>query len=638
MYILGPLLVTLLSLSRNNGNRSNSRSARNKRVAQKNAAQVSINDKRMRWALETDAVFLIDLENVRGKSQFELTHRELLKRTTIWTKANNLHDRVSLIVDHGSVHSSYYLPEGGLSVTFAGTRMKADDVLARDVPYFDRNTIVITADNDLMSRCRNAMERAEGDNAIVFINPIKFISDLENLMNRVERDQSGFEDEASGVSVIKGGDEKEEDEPVELNAELATQIDQEIKLRGSLYETETAMRDKKNMNTPKKRRKLEKRARQLCERLAITKSLNIDHLTTLNGISTYDRKFQDEVLSQWEKLRQSATRREMTGDRILLAEYFRRQVEIAAIDEAKLTTNDNKEDSQKKGSFSYTEYINSLAGINMATSTSSSGLSSEDSSNVQYSGEKGSVRLVVVSDTHGYEESLTPSGTILPPGDILLHLGDFAIDSGLKKKKKAIERFDQWLARQPHRTKIVLRGNHDPFKVDFPQSNANFVSMPKSIAIDGKLTMTLVPYSSPRKLSSSWRKMPMYCDILASHSPPHRILDKCYNGANAGCASLRGKVERMIAGPPKLWLCGHIHEGRGMEEVAFGISPRETVVINAANANTGRATNIRYGPIVIDVHENEEMTIVQGDGIIDEKTASEGVEEPALAPVPVETN
>ena len=93
------------------------------------------------------------------------------------------------------------------------------------------------------------------------------------------------------------------------------------------------------------------------------------------------------------------------------------------------------------------------------------------------------------------EELLTPRGTLLPPGDILLHLGDFAIDGPLNRKKKAIIKFDEWLARQPHRTKIVLRGNHDPFKCDFHESNANFISMPKSIAIDGKLTMTLVPYS-----------------------------------------------------------------------------------------------------------------------------------------------
>ena len=67
-----------------------------------------------------------------------------------------------------------------------------------------------------------------------------------------------------------------------------------------------------------------------------------------------------------------------------------------------------------------------------------------------------------------------------------------------------------------------------------------------------------------------------------------------------------------------------------MQEVAFGLSSRETLVVNAANANTGRATSIRYGPIVIDLHQNETMTIVQGDGIIDKKTESEVKEEPTL--------
>ena len=91
---------------------------------------------------------------------------------------------------------------------------------------------------------------------------------------------------------------------------------------------------------------------------------------------------------------------------------------------------------------------------------------------------------------------------------------------------------------------------------------------------------------------------------------------------------MRNKVERMIAGPPKLWLCGHIHEGRGMEEVAFGLSPRQTLVVNAANANTGRATSIRYGPIVLDLHKNETMSIIQGDGVIcDEEINVKEVEE-----------
>jgi len=630
MHILRPLLVTLLSL--NKAQKKQHKAADRRSV--KSVQQFSIHDKRLQWAHRKNAVFLIDLENVRGKSNFELTHKELLKRTTLWSKLNNLQDRVSLIVDHGSIHSSYYLSEGGLSIVFAGTRMKADDVLARDVPYFERNVAVVTADNDLMSRCRGAMEKSTFDGQIQFIHPIQFITDLERLMNQLEN-------EKSNLDVVDSEDNSSNNEEAAIvTEELANKIDEEIKLRGSLYETETAMREKKNMNTPKKRRKLEKRARQLCERLAMKGGQNIDHLTTLNGISSYDRKFQDEVLSQWENLRQTAKRREMTGDRILLAEYFRRQVENRSMEEAKLKSDeDHKTDEsiQEKNTLSYSEHINSLVGSNLVTSMSSKGISSAASSNnsdeSNSDGTKETVRLVVVSDTHGMEESLTPEGTLLPDGDILLHLGDFAIDGNLKKKNKAITRFDEWLARQPHRTKIVLRGNHDPFKVNLPLSNANFISMPKSIAIDGKITVTLVPYSSPRKLSSSWRKMPMYCDILASHSPPHGILDKCYNGANAGCASLKSKVERMIAGPPKLWLCGHIHEGRGMKEVAFGLSSRETVIINASNANTGRATRIDKGPIVLDFnHHSETVSVVQGDGII-ESEESETMNQEAIPSV-----
>jgi Icc-related predicted phosphoesterase len=246
-------------------------------------------------------------------------------------------------------------------------------------------------------------------------------------------------------------------------------------------------------------------------------------------------------------------------------------------------------------------------------------------------GKNGTIRLVVVSDTHGFEEKLTPGGGLLPDGDILLHLGDFAIDSSMNRKKRAIQKFDSWLSRQPHRTKIVLRGNHDPFSTSFPQSNANYVAGLKSIAIDGKISITLVPFSSPRKLSGSWRRMPVYCDILASHSPPHKVLDKCYHGENAGCPSLRGKVERMMAGKPKLWLCGHIHEGRGSENVSFGLSSRETLVVNAANANSGRANSIKHGPVVIDFHPDEDMTIIQGDGIIDENSSNKMNEEMTVA-------
>ena len=611
------LTFTLLASSKNTRKLRTSTKNTKANNVKRTPRESSIHNSRLTWAKENDAIILIDVENVRGKSQFELTHQVLLKQITQWTNANDLKGRVALVVDHGSIQSAYSLQEAGLALVFAGPRLKADDILARDVGYFGKNAIVITADNDLMSRCRNSIQAADHDSAIQFIQPIKFISDLEILARRV--DEKEEQQIASRIDVNEP--ELNGEEGGVVTDQLIASIDEEIKIRASMYETEMAMRQKKNMKTPKARRKLEKRARMLCERLAMKGGQNIDHLITLGGISTYDRRFQDEVLSQWSSLRKSAKRREMTGDRMLLAEFFRRQIE----------SSETSPERNLEGTYytdGYVQHVNDLIGSKAVTSLSAGGISASenDSNDDDSKSENRPLRIVVISDTHGFEESLTPGGTLLPKGDILLHLGDFAIDGPLKKKNKAIERFDEWLSQQPHRTKIVLRGNHDPFSCRFPKSNANFFSRPKSIAIDGKLTMTLVPYSSPRSLSSSWRKLPMYCDLLASHSPPHKILDKCYNGANAGCASLRGKVERMIAGPPKLWVCGHIHEGRGAKSVQFGMTIKETLVVNASNANPGRATCIKYGPVVVDVDQtgNDEITLLQGEAIsIDSETTKE---------------
>jgi len=64
------------------------------------------------------------------------------------------------------------------------------------------------------------------------------------------------------------------------------------------------------------------------------------------------------------------------------------------------------------------------------------------------------VRLVIISDTHGYTNNLE-----LPEGDILLHCGDFTKYGKLKE----IEHFNTFLARVVHQFKhiIVIAGNHE---------------------------------------------------------------------------------------------------------------------------------------------------------------------------------
>jgi hypothetical protein len=47
------------------------------------------------------------MENVHGKSGFELTHRQVLDKTATWIQYFGLQDQVVTVVDHGE-ESAYY--------------------------------------------------------------------------------------------------------------------------------------------------------------------------------------------------------------------------------------------------------------------------------------------------------------------------------------------------------------------------------------------------------------------------------------------------------------------------------------------------------------------------------------------------
>lgn len=62
------------------------------------------------------------------------------------------------------------------------------------------------------------------------------------------------------------------------------------------------------------------------------------------------------------------------------------------------------------------------------------------------------VRIVCISDTHSrYHFNL-------PPGDILVHAGDFTLSGELKE----VEKFIEWLKTlKNYRLKVIIAGNHD---------------------------------------------------------------------------------------------------------------------------------------------------------------------------------
>eukprot|EP00804_Cyclotella_cryptica_P028322 CCRYP_013190-RA/>CCRYP_013190-RA protein AED:0.03 eAED:0.03 QI:179/1/1/1/0.75/0.6/5/1611/876 len=233
------------------------------------------------------------------------------------------------------------------------------------------------------------------------------------------------------------------------------------------------------------------------------------------------------------------------------------------------------------------------------------------------------MRIVVISDTHGFEGSLAKfdqdhqrnDDYLLPQADLLIHCGDFAASGSRKSQRAAARRLDNFIARQTHiPEKLIIKGNHDPdspAKILFPNSKALYARASSTLVVNG-VTFALEPYSkrvsfrSIGKPVSPFNSFP-FCDVLVSHEPPKGVLDLTYHGFSAGSSYLRDVVTTAKT-KPRLWLCGHIHEGRGILTKCFAEEKddqsKSTIVVNASNANSGKANRLVSGAVIVDIERN----------------------------------
>lgn len=193
------------------------------------------------------------------------------------------------------------------------------------------------------------------------------------------------------------------------------------------------------------------------------------------------------------------------------------------------------------------------------------------------------MRLVVISDTHSLHRMVT-----VPPGDVLIHCGDFCGRDLVMQ----VEDVAEWMAQHPHPHKIVIAGNHD---VMFERAPHEFAA-PHSFTKRGILYLcdsgTVIEgvkfwgspwqpefcdwaFNLPRgeALAEKWALIPDDIDVLITHGPPKNILDGCpphppsgHRGMpretfHAGCKDLRAAIFDRVR--PKVHLFGHIHEGSG---------------------------------------------------------------------------
>lgn len=181
-------------------------------------------------------------------------------------------------------------------------------------------------------------------------------------------------------------------------------------------------------------------------------------------------------------------------------------------------------------------------------------------------------RIVCLSDTHGHHEKLTAR---LPPGDILVHTGDFCT-SGAEGQFRS---FAHWFLRQPHPHKVLVAGNHDIclerdldlarrrlgegavylFDQEAEVAGLRFYGAPWQPAFfDWAFNL---PRGGP-ELREKWARIPEGLDVLLTHGPPLGLLDWVPGKGMVGCEELRNAVTRAR---PRLHIFGHIHEGTGVE-------------------------------------------------------------------------
>jgi Icc-related predicted phosphoesterase len=173
------------------------------------------------------------------------------------------------------------------------------------------------------------------------------------------------------------------------------------------------------------------------------------------------------------------------------------------------------------------------------------------------------MKLICISDLHGNLPDL-------PSGDLIIIAGDICPDYDQFKWYNT--QFRQWALRQ-NAPIIATWGNHDflgergmPGYID----NVTMLVDDMVVVQDRKIYGT--PWSvqfgnwafmrDERVLLEKYRNVPNGLDVLISHTPPYGFLDKNVDGEHCGSQSLA-----YYTGPtdPKLLVCGHIHEARGID-------------------------------------------------------------------------
>jgi Icc-related predicted phosphoesterase len=182
------------------------------------------------------------------------------------------------------------------------------------------------------------------------------------------------------------------------------------------------------------------------------------------------------------------------------------------------------------------------------------------------------MKLVLISDTHGYQPKV-------PDGDIMIHAGDTCAYTG---SKADFLTFVKWMGQKKPKHKVLVVGNHDKWAAKQPSGyirsicaeHGIFYLDNSSVVIEG-----IKIWGSPMSPevgewafgikkglgADMWRYIPFDTDIIVTHGPAYGVNDLLAR-PRFGEDPHNGDIDlynRIMEIKPLLHVCGHIHEGYG---------------------------------------------------------------------------
>jgi len=216
--------------------------------------------------------------------------------------------------------------------------------------------------------------------------------------------------------------------------------------------------------------------------------------------------------------------------------------------------------------------------------------------------------IVCISDTHGSHNKVA-----LPPGDVLVHAGDF---TRFGKREDAIA-FNEWLGRQPYTHKLVVNGNHEAnamWKREVRQLLFNAtVLIDESCSVEGWKFYGTQFYWPTNGDNPNYQRIAPATDVVVAHGPCRGFVD-----GGLGCSSLANHLTNRVR--PLLVISGHIHQAHGVARgsmLSHDGGPAECVYINAAACKNGYSigwdaiavmlSDDRHGSVMCAIHPEQPL-------------------------------